>query len=86
MAGPALLLTLSSGLGAASYAFLVQRYFGADLSRYALVSIALGCVLATLAVLLSGVYLQGGGLWFAAFWWFAFSAGLWYHDRRRSRA
>jgi hypothetical protein len=86
MAGSALLLASSSGLGAASYAFLVQRYFAADLAPRALVSITLGCVLATLAVLASGIYMQGGGLWFAAFWWFAFSAGLWYHDLRRPRA
>jgi hypothetical protein len=84
MAGPALLLTLSSGLGAASYTILVQRYFAADLARHALVSITLGCVLATLAVFLSGIYLQGGGLWFAAVWWFAFSTGLWYYDQQRA--
>jgi hypothetical protein len=82
MAEPALLLALSSALGAASYAFLVQRYFGANLSLRARASITLGCVLATLAVLWSGIYLRGGGVWFAAFWWFAFSAGLWYHDGR----
>jgi hypothetical protein len=82
MAEPALLLALSSAFGAASYALLVQRYFGANLSLRALASITLGCVLATLAVLWSGIYLRGGGLWFAAFWWFAFSAGLWYHDGR----
>jgi hypothetical protein len=85
MAGPALLLALSSGLGAASYALLVQHYFGANLSLRGLVSITLGCMFATLAVLWSGVYLRGGGLWFAAFWWFAFSTGLWYHDRRAPR-
>jgi hypothetical protein len=84
MAGSALLLALSSGLGAASYTILVQRYFAADLARRALVSITLGCVLATLAVFLSGIYLQGGALWFAAFWWFAFSTGLWYCDRQRA--
>jgi hypothetical protein len=82
MAGPALLLALSSALGAASYALLVRRYFGANLSLRALVSTTLGCTFATLAVLWSGIYLRGGGLWFAAFWWFAFSMGLWYHDRR----
>jgi hypothetical protein len=84
MAGYALLLTLASGLGAASYAILIQHYFGADLSRHAAAAITLGCILATLAVLWSGVYLHGGALWFAAFWWLAFSTGLWYCDRRVS--
>jgi hypothetical protein len=83
MAGSALLLALSSGLGAASFSFLVHRYFAADLARHALASITLGCVAATLAVFWSGIYLRGGGLWFAAFWWFAFSTGLWYYDRQR---
>ncbi|HWJ36945.1 MAG TPA: hypothetical protein VNR70_16890 [Steroidobacteraceae bacterium] len=80
-AGSTLLLMSSTGLGAASYAILVRYYFEADLARYALLAITLGCVVATLVVLWSGVYLRGGGLWFAAFWWFAFSTGLWYFDR-----
>lgn len=82
---PALLLAVSSGLGAASYAILVQRCFAARLARRALFHITLGCVAATLAVLASGIYRRGGGLWFAAPWWFTFSAGLWYHDLGRSR-
>ncbi|MDP8983876.1 MAG: hypothetical protein M3N97_02340 [Pseudomonadota bacterium] len=85
MAGSALLLAVSSGLGAASYTVLVQRYFAARLARRALLRITLGCVAATLAVLASGIYMRGGGLWFAAPWWLSFSAGLWYHDLGRSR-
>jgi hypothetical protein len=86
MAGYALLLTLASGLGAASYASLMRLYFRSHLSPRAVGSITLGCVMATLAVLLSGAYLRGGGFCFAAFWWFAFSIGLWHFDGRGRQA
>jgi hypothetical protein len=81
MVGPYVLLALVSGFGAASYAVLVRRFWIADLPLRALVSITLGCVLVTLAVLMSGIPLKTvGSLWFAVFWWFAFSAGLWHHE------
>jgi hypothetical protein len=84
MVGPASLLALSSGLGATSYAVLVRRFWIADLSLQAFAWIALGCVLASLAVLMSGIVLNAvGGLWIAAGWWFAFSGGLWCHDGKR---
>lgn len=83
MAKPALLLAASSGVGAAAYATLIRRCLAADLGAGAASRIAAGCVAATLAVLGSGLYRQGGVLWFAAAWWFAFSVGLWYHDRGR---
>jgi hypothetical protein len=87
VAKPALLLSVASGLGAASYAGLLRYCFGAGLEPKAIVSITLACVAATLAVLASRLYLEGGSLWFAGAWWFAFSSGLTYHDpRRRARA
>jgi len=80
-AGPFLLLALSSGFGAASYAVLVRRFWIAKLSRRSLVSITLGCVLATLVVLTLGILLGTiGSLWLALSWWFAFSTGLWYRE------
>jgi hypothetical protein len=79
---PALLLSLSSGTGAAAYASLIRRFFGAHLTRPAIVTVVLGCVAATLAVLLSGLYLTGRGLWVAVSWWFALSLGMWFHDGR----
>jgi hypothetical protein len=81
-AQPALLLALSSGIGAATYASLIRRFFGAHLTLSAIVTVVLGCVVATLAVLLSGIYLKGGGLWVAISWWFALSLGLWRYDGR----
>jgi hypothetical protein len=78
----ALLLSMSSGIGAATYATLIRRFFGAHLTLSAIVTVVLGCIVATLAVLVSGIYLKGGGLWVAVSWWFAMSLGLWVHDGR----
>jgi hypothetical protein len=85
MAQTALLLSTSSGIGAATYATLIRRFFGAHLTLSAIVTVVLGCIAATLAVLVSGIYLKGGGLWVAVSWWFAMSLGLWVHDGRRER-
>ena len=84
MAQTALLLSLSSGIGAASYASLIRRFFGAHLAPSAIARIVLGCIAATLVVLVSGIYLKGAGLWVAVSWWFAVSLGLWVHDGRNS--
>jgi hypothetical protein len=83
MAQTALPLCLSSGIGAATYAIVIRRSFGAHLALAAIVRVVLGCIAATLAVLVSGIYLKGGGLWVAVSWWFAMSLGLWVHDGRR---
>jgi hypothetical protein len=85
MAQTALLLSMSSGIGAATYATLIRRFFGAHLTPSAIVTVVLGCIVATLAVLVSGTYLKGGGLWVAISWWFAMSLGLWFYDGRRER-
>ena len=84
MAQTALLLCLSSGIGAATYASLIRRFFGAHLAPAAIATIVLGCIVATLVVLVSGIYLKGAGLWVAVSWWFAVSLGLWVHDGRSS--
>jgi hypothetical protein len=78
---PAVILTLSSGLGAASYGFLIHRFWSRDLSVRKQCWITLCCGAATLAALPSGVYLHTMGVgWFAMVWWWSFSIALWYHD------
>ena len=78
-------VTLSAGLGATSYAVLVRYFWIGDLSIRSMVSITLGCMLATFGVMLLGSFaIAAGGLGLAAGWWLAFSAGLWYHDGWRS--
>ena len=79
--GPALPLALSSGVGAAGYAVLF-RWLGTRLPRGAYVLLPAACILATWVVLATGAYRYGGGLWFASAWWVAFSAVLWFLDRR----
>ena len=79
--GPAVFLAFSSGLGAASYAFLIRRFWIGDLPLRAVVSLILVCIAATLMALVSGMHLKIlSSLWFAVSWWCAFSAGLWYYD------
>jgi hypothetical protein len=82
MSGLRLLVTLAAGLGAASYAVLVRRFWVRELTLQSVVSITLGCMLATFGVLMFGsLLISSGGSGLAACWWLAFSAGLWYHDR-----
>jgi hypothetical protein len=83
MVKPALLLAAASAFGAASYALLIRYCFGAGLGPKAIGSITLACVVATLGVLASRLYLVGGTLWFAGAWWFAFSGALRYQDPPR---
>ena len=78
---PAVILTLSSGLGAASYGLLIRRFWSRDLSIRKQCWVTLCCGTATLAALPSGVYLHIVGVgWFAMVWWWSFSIALWYHD------
>src|SRR6202044_1819989 len=45
--------------------------------------IGLGCAAATYAAFLTlGHFHSLGRWWLPVLWWFAFSGGLWYHDRR----
>lgn len=78
--GPALPLGVCSGLGALGYAASF-RLLGARLPGRAFLISPLVCTLATELVLTAGLYRHGGGLWFAATWWFAFSASLWLLQR-----
>jgi hypothetical protein len=85
-AGTAALLAVAAGIGAACHALVVRRLFAARLMPPAVASMALGCAVTSLAVLETGLYRTGGGVWMAASWWFAvtwwftFSLGLWLHD------
>jgi len=82
---PAALLTVSAGLGAASYGLLIRHFWIRDLSPRSLIHITLWCALLTLAALPLGNHLHTvGGWWFAMIWWWAFSLSLWYHDLRHS--
>ncbi len=79
------LLGSCAALGALAYGILI-RWCGIRLLRLgALVVIAVGCVSATLAALITASHgLHLGPWWIAAWWWYGFSGGLWYFDRRHA--
>jgi len=80
---PAALLTLSAGLGAASYGLLIRCFFVRDLPLRALMAITSGCALVSLAALPLGRSLHTvDPWWFAMIWWWSFSLSLWYQDDR----
>ena len=84
LGSPRVLLTLASGLGAASYGLLIRHFWSRDLQIGALAWVTLCCMMSTLLALPSGAYLHTvGGSWFAVIWWWAFSLALSYHDGRR---
>lgn len=80
--GPPVLLTAAAGGGAAAYAVLFGRFFGVRLTPWAVMSIALGCAAATLAVFVSPWRAAWGGFGVAAAWWISLSSGLWWNEER----
>jgi hypothetical protein len=84
-AAPCLLLTLSSGIGAACYASLIRYFWIPSLTFRTGVLLTFSCMAAAIAAFLIAVFfLNGaGGLWFALWWWFAFSVGLWQYGGGR---
>ena len=81
--GPLALLGLTAGAGAFAYGVLIGKFWQPGFSPGTLAAIAALCTLTV-----SGAFLiceaahALGGLWLAVPWWFAFSGGLWYHERR----
>ena len=76
--GASLLLALSSGIGAASYAASIRYFWINGLSFRTIVTAALGCALITLGVFRAALFMGGlGVLPIVLAWWFAFSLLLW---------
>ncbi len=77
-------LSVCSGLGALIYGLLIRRFWIRDLAPRAIALSLLGCVVATALALAARSIMPILGIrWFAAAWWFAFSAGLWAFEARR---
>lgn len=73
-------LGLCAVTGAITYGSLTRLFWLGKFPSRIIVLMALICLLAAwLAFFLRG-YLDLGGWWLAAAWWFAFSAGLWFFD------
>jgi len=73
--------------GAAAYGCLIRLMGLYELSAWQIVVISIGCMLAAfvgMVTIMHSRYL--GRWWLAVLWWYAFSGGLWYFDRRRIAA
>lgn len=76
-------LGLSAFIGAASYGALIRLSGIYALTMGQLAAIAAGCVLAAYVSLFTASHSPFlGPWWLAVLWWFTFSGGLWYFDRR----
>ncbi len=78
-------LGLATMLGALAYGLLIRQSKMYPFPASALALISLGCVAAAYVGFFTLAHGHGPGRWWlAVLWWYAFSAGLWYFDRRPS--
>jgi hypothetical protein len=78
-------LGFAAMMGALAYGTLIRQFKMYPLPANALVLISLGCVAAAYAGFFTLAHSDVlGRWWLAVLWWYAFSAGLWYFDRRPS--
>jgi len=83
-AGPYAPLGVAAITGAVTYGISIRVFGLYKLSAGALAAISFGCLSASLLALcmLSRFHVLGPW-WLAVFWWYAFSGGLWFCDRRQ---
>jgi hypothetical protein len=78
-------LGFAAMLGALAYGILIRQLKMHPLPLSALALISLGCVAAAYVGFFTLAHDHAPGRWWlAVLWWYAFSAGLWYFDRRPS--
>ncbi len=78
-------LGFAAMLGALAYGILIRQLKMSPLPASALALISLGCVAAAYVGFFTLAHSHALGRWLlAVLWWYAFSAGLWYFDRRPS--
>jgi len=78
------LLGFTAALGAMAYGIAIRLLGIYRLTPGGIAKISMGCALAAFAALFTTRVCRFLGVWWlAALWWYAFSGGLWYCDRRR---
>jgi hypothetical protein len=76
-------LGVAAWTGAVTYGISIRLLGIRRLTPRLLAVIGLGCALATYAAFLTLAHVHFLGRWLLpVLWWFAFSGGLWYRDRR----
>jgi hypothetical protein len=74
----------SALMGAVTYGVSIRIFRLYELSPASIAVIAVGCTLATYIAAYTLAHSQFlGRWWLAVLWWYAFSGGLWYCDRRQ---
>lgn len=77
-------LGLSAAAGALAYGILIRWCGLCALNLRKLAAVSGGCLCAACVALVTASHSRYlGSWWIAALWWWAFSCGLWYFDRRR---
>ena len=80
-------LGLSGAAGAAAYAVLIHLSGIYELTSRSLAVLCASCMLAACAAFFTLMRFHFlGRWWLAVLWWYAFSGGLWYFDKRNQRA
>ena len=86
-AGPYAAVGVAAVIGAVTYGLSIRLFGLYKLTAGALAAISIGCLSASLLALstLSRFHVLGSW-WLAVLWWYAFSGGLWFCDRRQDAA
>jgi hypothetical protein len=78
-------LGLSAVTGAIAYGILIRVFGIHELTARLLAVVSVGCLLATYVAFFTLTHFHSlGRWWLAVWWWYAFSAGMWYCDRRQN--
>lgn len=81
--GPYAALGVAAVVGAVTYGISIRIFGLHKLTAGALAAISIGCLSASLLALFTlRCFHVLGSWWLAVFWWYAFSGGLWFCDRR----
>ncbi|MEP6883561.1 MAG: hypothetical protein ABJC66_02315 [Gammaproteobacteria bacterium] len=77
-------LGFAAMLGALAYGLSIRQFKMYEFPAGSMMLISLGCVAAEYGALFTLAHFHAlGRWWLAVLWWYAFSAGLWYHEHPR---